>query len=161
MTTVPPPVRVPDLVINDDADLPDELGPVRSVLLAGLQGALSAFLLTHNPVSHILLFFLAPIIILAAPFVGGVAATRRAKLGVIGALFVAVCVALMNTLPIIMLMPFLFLYGDYFPDPWTGERVRLVAFVIWSGFASYSALMALAGIVIGTIKGGPPARWRA
>ncbi len=119
----------------------------RLVLNAGMHGSLTAFMMTHGLILH-LIPLVSPFLILSAPIAGGITARNRAYLGKFGAPAVTLMIAVANTFPYLVLLPLVYLNRGLFPNQETADRV--ITGVTWAilGYFVYSALGAAAGIWI-------------
>lgn len=119
---------------------------LRQVLFAAFKGGGVAFIMTHNPLYHTILFFLAPFAILSGAFVGGMAARDQTKLGLIGTLFVGLVIGVVNWLPITLAVPLLYANWNLFPTPQEAAHVTNVVLWLWIWLSVYSGVTGIAGI---------------
>lgn len=123
----------------------------RTLLSASTEGLLISAMFTHNPLIH-LIPILSPFALLTAPVLGGMAARGRTRIGPFGALFVALCVTAINTLPFDLVLPFLIYYKDKFGDPARAEMMVNGYAVFIAAWASYTFLGVLLGITLRNFK---------
>ncbi|MCS6803072.1 MAG: hypothetical protein RMM58_15030 [Chloroflexota bacterium] len=117
------------------------------MLFAALVGVITAFSLTHNPVFMVCT---GPLVALTGPFIGGMVAAGRAKTGPREALLYALCIALVNTAPLIVAWLWLAHNTVVLFGPFVLNRPE-VAVLGWvtAGFAAYMLMTAFAGAMYG------------
>lgn len=118
---------------------------VRMVLAAAAHGSLTAFVMTHGLFLH-LIPLLSPILLIGAPILGGMRARARVRLGVGGALVVALCIAIANVFPYLVVVPLVLWNQHLFASPAVAAQATSLVLWIVGGFVVYSAVAALAGI---------------
>jgi hypothetical protein len=126
---------------------------LRLVGAAAAHGSLAAFIMTHGLFLH-LIPFLSPVLFMSAPVVGGIRARQRARLGVGGAILVALCITVANTFPYLIVLPLVLMNQHLFADAETAQRVTTVVIWIVGLFVVYSMVGSLAGILFRHLR--PP-----
>ncbi|MFN8535842.1 MAG: hypothetical protein U0556_20070, partial [Dehalococcoidia bacterium] len=126
-------------------------GRTRLVFAAAAHGSLAAFVMTHGLFLH-LIPFLTPFLLLAAPIVGGMRARQRVRLGLTGSIVVALCIALSNVFPYLLVVPLVLANQHLFSDADTAQRVTAWVIGLVSGFVAYSLLGAFVGILFRHIR---------